>query len=243
MGVSMPNEIYLLIGTSAMIGFIHTIFGPDHYLPFIVLSKARKWSRLKTAAITLFCGIGHVLSSIILGFIGIFLGVSLLKLESVEAYRGEFAAWLLIIFGFTYFIWGIHRAMRSKPHTHPHLHNVLEDAQSHEHAHSHMNEHAHVHSEEEKKLTPWILFIIFVFGPCEPLIPLLMYPAAVHNMFGTILVSAVFGFVTISTMLAVVLFSCYGLSKLKIQRFEKYSHAVAGFVIFLSGSAIKFLGL
>jgi len=27
----------------------------------------------------------------------------------------------------------------------------------------------------------WALFLIFVFGPCEPLIPLIMYPAAKLN--------------------------------------------------------------
>ena len=77
----MSSEVIILAGTAATIGLIHTILGPDHYLPFIVLSKARQWSMLKTSVITFLCGLGHVLSSIILGFVGIALGMALFKLE------------------------------------------------------------------------------------------------------------------------------------------------------------------
>ena len=62
-------------------------------------------------------------------------------------------------------------------------------------------------------------------------------------MMNVALVASIFGIITISTMLAVVLASYYGFSKLQIRRLEKYSHALAGLAIFLSGGAIKFLGL
>jgi len=88
-----------------------------------------------------------------------------------------------------------------------------------------------------------VLFTIFVFGPCEPLIPLIMYPAARHNMASVAIVALVFGVVTIGTMLAVVMTSNYGLSKLPLRSLEKYSHALAGLTILLSGGAIKLLGL
>ena len=86
------KEFIILTGTAATIGFIHTILGPDHYLPFIVLSRARKWSSLRTALVTMICGIGHVLSSVILGFLGIALGIAAFKLQAVESFRGELAA-------------------------------------------------------------------------------------------------------------------------------------------------------
>jgi hypothetical protein len=41
----MLGEIWILAGAAAGIGFIHTVIGPDHYLPFIVMAKARKWTR------------------------------------------------------------------------------------------------------------------------------------------------------------------------------------------------------
>ena len=100
----MSNEISLLAGTAATIGLVHTIFGPDHYLPFIVLAKSRQWNIFRTLTITFICGLGHVLSSVVLGFIGLVIGVAVFKLETIESFRGEIAGWLLIIFGFTYLI-------------------------------------------------------------------------------------------------------------------------------------------
>lgn len=205
-----------------------------------MLSKARQWSRLKTAIVTLLCGIGHVLSSIALGFIGIALGIAVFKLDAIGSFRGEIAAWLLIIFGFTYFVWGVHRAIRSRSHAHSHIH---ENQTTHSHQHQHVTDHSHVHTPKSTNLTPWVLFTIFVFGPFEPLIPLIMYPAAKNNIMNVVLVASIFGIVTISTMLFIVLTSSYGLSKLRINKLSKYSHALAGLVIFLSGGAIKFLGL
>jgi sulfite exporter TauE/SafE len=236
----MPNEIALIAGTAAVIGLTHTVLGPDHYLPFIVLSKAKKWSNTRTMVITFLCGIGHVLSSVVLGFAGIAMGVAVFKLEFIESLRGELAAWLLIIFGFTYFVWGIHRATRSKTHDHSHLHHA---EKSHSHSHRHVADHSHIHASESGSMTPWILFTIFVFGPCEPLIPLVMYPAAKHDLTAVAIVSIVFGLATISTMMVIVSASYHGLARLPLHKLEKYSHALAGLAIFLCGGAIKFLGL
>ena len=80
----MSNETLILMGTALTIGFVHTILGPDHYLPFIVMSKARRWNIVKTLLVTFFCGIGHILSSVVLGFVGIIFGVAVFKLEFLE---------------------------------------------------------------------------------------------------------------------------------------------------------------
>ena len=78
--------------TAISIGFIHTIFGSDHYLPFIMLSKARGWTAIKTALITTICGVGHVIGSILLGIIGISLGWGLDKLTVIESQHGTIAS-------------------------------------------------------------------------------------------------------------------------------------------------------
>lgn len=101
----MDQELMVIAATAASLGFIHTLIGPDHYLPFIVMARARGWSRMKTIWITFFSGLGHILSSILLGLIGIALGIVITKLEWVESIRGDIAAWLLIAFGLAYTIW------------------------------------------------------------------------------------------------------------------------------------------
>ncbi len=237
----MSNDLTILVIAAASIGFFHTLFGPDHYLPFIVMSKSGQWSLRKTTLITFLCGLGHVLSSVLLGVIGVAFGIAVIKLESLESFRGNLAAWALIAFGFVYLIWGVRKAIRNKPHEHIHSHGTGMD---HKHTHQHHQEHIHVHVEKDsKKMTPWILFTIFVLGPCEPLIPFLMYPAAQGNVGGLILVTAIFSIVTIATMMSIVLVSVLGINFLPLSRLERYTHALAGATIFLSGMAIQFLGL
>ena len=235
------HELTVITITAASIGLLHTLLGPDHYLPFIVMARARKWSLAKTTCITAMCGAGHVLSSIVLGIIGIALGISINKLGAIESFRGGLAAWLLIAFGVGYFAWGVIRARKSRPHVHWHAHG---DASMPIHKHTHSKDHLHLHKgEKAKNLTPWILFTIFVFGPCEPLIPLLIYPAAKSSIIGLVLVTGVFGVVTIVTMLSIVILLSLGANLLPMGRLERYTHALAGATICLCGIAIRFLGL
>ncbi|MBN2376624.1 MAG: sulfite exporter TauE/SafE family protein [Sedimentisphaerales bacterium] len=237
----MSADIWILAITAAGIGFTHTLFGPDHYLPFIMMSVARKWSRTKTMWITFLCGLGHIGSSVVLGLIGVATGVALSKLELFESHRGDWAAWGLIVFGLLYFVWGVRRAVKNKPHTHFHTHA---DGDHHAHKHVHHEEHTHVHAESEKpSITPWALFVIFVLGPCEPLIPILMYPAAKHSPAGMGLVTLVFAVTTIGTMMTAVLLATSGAKKLPTAKIERYTHALAGGTICLCGLAIVFLGL
>ncbi len=235
----MSEALLILLGTAAALGAVHTILGPDHYLPFVAISRARGWSHRRTALVTVLCGLGHVASSVVIGLIGIAAGITLKHLELFESARGEIAAWLLTAFGLAYFAWGMVRVFRSRSHAHPHTHL---DGTRHVHVHDHHGGHVHPHGEKKGSLTPWALFIVFVFGPCEPLIPLLMFPAAAESPFAIALVAGVFGVVTIATMTTVVMLSIYGLGFLSWPRLARYGHAMAGAIVFFCGVAIH-LGL
>src|SRR5829696_9514996 len=100
------SEVQLLLISAISISFLHTISGPDHYLPFIALSKARGWTLTKTVFWTVVCGFGHVWSSVVLGLGGAALGWSVSKLGWFEQVRGGWAGWTLLGFGFIYAIWG-----------------------------------------------------------------------------------------------------------------------------------------
>jgi len=229
----------ILLNTAFILGLVHTLIGPDHYLPFILLARARNWKLRKTLWITFVCGVGHVLSSVVIGMIGIAAGIAVAKLEGIESVRGNIASWILIAFGFIYGIWGLYAGIKRKRHVHPHIHlNGFE----HVHEHSHEGEHTHLHITK-KDITIWTLFIIFVLGPCEPLIPLVMYPAVHYDWLGIAVVTLVFGGITIATMMTLVGLASYGLLKLRLDFLSRFVHALAGGIIALSGLAIKFLGL
>ena len=263
------NELQILIMSAAFLGFFHTLLGPDHYLPFIVLSKARKWTQSKTLWITFISGVGHIGGSVILEIIGIALGISLTKLEAIESHRGSIVAWLLIGFGLLYSLYGINKYNKNGGHFHlpkfmipkriRNLHHLAmhDHEPKHKHSHVHMNEHNHNHRQDHNdihthkqvhqpeditNITPWILFLIFVFGPCEVLIPLLIFPAANHSAFGIAAVSVVFGITTVSTMLLIVYLGFKGSSFIKIKNGDRYFHLIAGLVILLSGVGMQFLG-
>ena len=244
----MTEAPYVLYASAVTIGFLHTLLGPDHYLPFVAMSRAGGWSLRRTLVVTLLCGVGHVMGSVAVGLVGLAVGVTLFKLERLESARGEIAGWLLLAFGLVYFVWGIRRAIRNQPHTHCHVHA---DGTIHAHQHVHAADHVHIHPKTRPRalttdpsaagdgtLTPWILFTIFVFGPCEPLIPLLLYPAAQGSTRTVVWVTILFGITTLATMVAVVMLASMAVGKLPLVRAARFGHALAGFVVLACGAAV-----
>lgn len=276
----MPDDtLAALLWTAAALGLVHTLAGPDHYVPFIAMSAAGRWSLRKTLLVTLFCGVGHVLGSIALGFIGVALGTAVGAMEWFEGVRGAVAGWLLLGFGMAYTVWGVRRAYVGRTHTHWHVRGDGSlDVHEHPHAgeHSHAGEHAQarehtplrepalmgraaaaghsgpgavrdsLNSRADAAVTPrmipWVLFTIFVFGPCEPLIPLLMVPAARLDFWAVAAVSAVFALFTIGTMMTVVLLTLLGIVGLGPHRLQHIGHPAAGLALAACGAAVV-LGL
>lgn len=233
------NELQILLISAASLGFIHTLLGPDHYLPFIVLSKARGWSQSKTMWITFISGVGHVAGSVVLGIAGVAMGISLNKLESIEASRGEIVGWLLMLFGIAYTIYGIRKFFKNGGHAHLPKFMVPKEIRGLQHLPESEEDQQ---KQDTTRLTPWILFLIFVFGPCEVLIPLLIFPASEHNTLGIAGVSLLFGAATILTMMAIVLAGYKGTSLLNFKKGEKFWHMIAGTIILFAGLGMTFLG-
>ncbi len=212
----MNKSYFLLLLSTLSIGFIHAL-APDHWMPFAVIGKAKKWPRMKLMMITFVSGIGHVGSSILLGCIGILLGFSLAKLKAVESHRSEIGLWLLIGFGVAYALWGLKKARNYK------------------------HEHIDVEDIDKKTITMWTLFAVFVLGPCEPLVPL-MFLATEYGWRGIFMISLVFSVVTVFMMLAQTLLAYFGIQLIRHDIAQRYSHAFAGLVIALTGIFIMFIG-
>src|SRR4051812_23916275 len=96
-----PQMSILLLGTAG-VAILHTLAGPDHYLPFIVMGQARRWSTARTIFWTVLCGLGHVGSSVLLALVGVLLGLGLERVQFIEGFRGNLAAWAMIAFGLVY---------------------------------------------------------------------------------------------------------------------------------------------
>lgn len=252
----------LLVWTAAALGFLHTLLGPDHYLPFVMMAKAHAWTRRKTFWVTLACGLGHVFSSVLIGLALIGLGTAWTQWQgsswaALQDVRGSVAAWLLIGVGAALAVWGVVRALRKQPHNHAHAHATGE---VHVHGHTHHAEHMHAHGHEPavarpkpehahdpeqkvRRLTPWVLFTIFVFGPCESLIPLMLASWATAGIVGSGLVVGAFALSTVATIGLAVSVLLLGASRLRLGGLTRWSTALAGASLVLCGAGIQFLGL
>ncbi|PIF33138.1 cytochrome C biogenesis DsbD-like protein [Flavobacterium sp. 9] len=232
----MDTTLTTLVLSAITISCLHTASGPDHYLPFIVLSRSRKWSLAKTIWWTTICGLGHILSSVLLGLIGVLVGWQLSKLSMFQDIRGNVSGWCLLLFGAVYLVWGLRSAYLNKPHKHFEVYND-EDIYVYEHKHGEV-----VAPQSRVKITPWILFVIFVMGPSEPLVPLLFYSGVRRSPLEIIVLIAVFAIFTVLTMLVMVLLGRYGYSFFKTDKLERYVHAIGGAVVTICGIGMVFLG-
>ena len=226
-----------LLITAVTISCLHTASGPDHYIPFIVFSRTRKWSITKTIGWTALCGLGHVMSSLVIGMIGVVLGWQLSRFTAITEVRGGIAGWALLILGLFYLIWGLYKAIANRPHKH---FDVYDDGDMYVYQHRH-NE-AYVAPQKRIRVTPWILFVIFVMGPSEPLLPLLFYPAAQQSVPGIIMLIVTFTLFTILTMIVMVLLGYYGFSLMKPVATERYMAAISGAAVTLCGAGMVFMG-
>jgi len=232
----MQAEMQVLILTAMSIAFLHTVTGPDHYLPFIALSKSRGWNLGKTIGWTITCGFGHVMSSVLLGLGGAAIGWSLSKISWLENVRGGIAGWVMLGFGIGYTLWGLYRLYKNKPHKHFDLEN---DGGLYVYQHKH-NEA--VGPQERFRVTPWVMFIIFVLGPCEPMIPLLYFPAAQNSWWGMLVLIIVYTICTLATMLGMVLLGYFGIAFASTQKLERYMHVLGGVTIFICGAGMIWMG-
>ncbi len=203
----MSTSLVAAAVTTATVGVVHVLVGPDHYVPFIALARVRNWSLKRTLVISLACGIAHVASSVAIGLLVAGAGRSALMWAHLESFRGDVAAWLLLGFGAAYTVWGVRRGIL-------------------------MRRAGQAAEPSRGDVTPWVLFLVFVFGPCEPLIPLVVVPAATESWAALGVAAGTFSVVTVATMAAVITLGYLGVERIPDKAVaDRWSHALAGVVV------------
>ena len=92
----MSSEL-LLAACSA--GVIHTLAGPDHYLPLITAARAGSWSDRRTLVTTALCGLLHCASAFALLAVGVACTGGIATLADGETARSAMTSWILIATG------------------------------------------------------------------------------------------------------------------------------------------------
>lgn len=171
-----------------------------------------------------------------LGLGGAAIGWTLAKVSWLESVRGGLAGWTLMGFGLLYAGWGLVRARQDQTHRH---------FDSYGDGSLYVYEHRHgqaVAPKERHKVTPWVMFLIFLLGPCEPMIPLLYFPAAKNSVCGIVLLVVVYTVFTLATMVTMVVFGYFGVALLKMEKLERYMHALGGGTILICGAGMVLMG-
>lgn len=163
---------------------------------------------------TVLAGVGHVASSLLIGTLGLALGIAAERVNIWESTRGNIASLLLIGFGLAYMVWGIKNWGRK-----------------------HSNDIG-----QARVVSYWTLFAVVVFGPCEPLIPLI-FAGSAYGWTTVFVVFLLFGVSTIAMMLLQVHLAAFGVSLVGGHWFEHAADVVAGGVIVLTGVFIRVLGV
>lgn len=238
----MSPELSVLLVTASTLGMVHTAVGLDHTLPFVLLGRARTWSLAHTLLVASVCGLAHVLSSVVIGLLGATLATGLASLHWFEQARAGWAATGLIVFGVVYSIKALWDIRVKSPHRHVHIHA---DGTVHRDLHGHGASHAHWSSLTLARRggVTFALFVVFLLGPCEALLPLMTAPSLLNDAGASLLVALTFGCATLVTMNVLITLGWYGLRSSWLFKLEPHMHWLAGAIIALSGIGIQYGGL
>jgi hypothetical protein len=211
----------LLLLSSCSTAITHALI-PDHWLPFVLLSRAQRWSDRRTAVLTGLAGLLHVLMSIVLGGAAIAAGSGSAKDLAELAGRpvGYLAGLLLLFFGLAYGLWSYLRESRAHARA-----AVPGERPVHVHAHGHLLERWF-----RGALTGGALVVIIGMSPCALLAPILF--AAWSEGTGAVLAAALgFTLCTIGTMIGTTLFAVHGMRRLDFPFLTRYGDLISGFML------------
>ena len=145
--------VLLLLVAVVAVGVLHTMV-PDHWVPITVLARQNGWSRAETARAAAQAGVGHVVSTLLIGAVIWLLGVA-----TAQRFGGivdTVSSLALMSFGGWFVVAGLLELRREHgPHGHGHGHEHHhhdghghardEDVIRHTHLHGHENRPPHVH--------------------------------------------------------------------------------------------------
>lgn len=222
-----------LAATGFTVAFFHAAI-PTHWLPFVLVARARGWSRGKTFAVSMAAGLGHVLLTSLLG-----LGIAWLGLQLDEHFGELFtrvAGGLLLAIG-AWFFWRQWRGGVLHHHVGGSGHQASEHC-GHEHDHSHMEEELKDTDLVSRRAGDWAaiagLFTMITLSPCEGFLP--VYLSGVHYGWrGFVVLSGILAVGTLAGMLIFTWLTLVGFAKLPIQRLERYEAALLGTIFAVLG--------
>jgi ABC-type nickel/cobalt efflux system permease component RcnA len=216
-----------LAATGFTVAFFHAAI-PTHWLPFVLVARARSWSRAKTLAVTAFAGLGHIGLTTLLGLAIAWFGFQLD--EKLGHAFPLIAGGILIAIGI-YYGWRQWRGGGICHHVVAGSHHHASEDCGHEHDESHW-EHELKDSElVSKRRGDWAaisgLFMMLTLSPCEGFLP--VYLSGVQfGWQGFFTLSVILAVATLAGMLLFTWLTLVGLDKFELKNFERWEAGLLG---------------
>ncbi len=231
-----------IAATGFTVAFFHAAI-PTHWLPFVLVGRARAWSRSKVMVVTLAAGLGHVLLTSLLGLIVDWLGFQLD--ERFEQIFPWISACILFALAGFYF-WRQWRGGGICHHRPPGGQHKPSEHCGHEDAHEHS------HWDHELKESPLVapekgdwaaisgLFVMLTLSPCEGFLPI--YLSGVQfGWRGFWILSAILAVAALAAMTLLTWLTLVGLERFRVKNFERYEAGLLGLLFALLGVLVLLL--
>lgn len=192
---------------------VHALM-PTHWLSFVLVARAQRWSRRKMLEVVLVSGLGHVTTTALVGLAAAALGKELHR--HAEKLDTPLPALILLAFGLYYLVVGWRR-------------------EGHRHC-------GHDHSDDPimaDRVAAWALFVEMAVSPCETLIP--VFFASGQLPWATLVVMAlVMSGLTIVFMAVLASLAFAGYQKLTFPWLERNERVLLGLILMALGAFAYF---
>jgi cytochrome c biogenesis protein CcdA len=196
----------ILALSAAFVGLVHSL-APGHWLPVVLMAKARRWP-LKTALLgALIAASGHIFLSIILGVVSIWIGAHFFSQYESEIER--YAGLALAVFGLAYAAFAFFR-------------------------HSSCHGHTHHGPDPKGKKAPFLFLFSLGFSPCVAVLPVFA-AAASEGSLVTVITLIAFAIGVLISLLGATLVVSLGLIKLDHPLLEHYGDVITGMGVAILG--------
>ncbi len=226
-----------IAATGFTVAFFHAAI-PTHWLPFVLVARARSWRPGKTLAVAAFAGLGHVALTSLLG-----LGIAWFGFTIDEELGHAFsriAGAMLALVGI-YYLWQQFRGAGIR-------HHVV--AGSHHHATAHCGKETSSHWEHELEESELLsgdraamggLFLMLTLSPCEAFLP--VYLSGVQfGWSGFFILSGILAVGTLTGMTLFTGLTLIGFGKFELKRFERWESGLLGTLFLVLGLIVFVLG-
>ncbi len=196
--------------TGLTVAVLHAAM-PTHWLPFVLAAKAQKWTYKKVLTILSIAGLGHVMTTTLLGAAIVWFGIR------VTESLGQI---FIVVASLSIFLFG--------------LYYIVQYFRGHRHSHC-RHDHPHVHDYNKTAKDGWAilsLLALLTFSPCESFLPVYMsaWNTGWHGFF------VLSGVLAIGTLLSMILFTSiafFSLKQIRLQFLENHEKLIIGTILII----------